>query len=57
MVRDTPMFKLFDVSFGVIEWEDETLVKSTKDVLHFLMYAETIFYARQTYIQVLLQYI
>ena len=57
MVRDTPIVKLFAVSFGVIGWEAEILVRSTKDVLHFWMYAETRVYALQTSIQVLLQYI
>ena len=48
MVRDTPMFKLCAVSFGVIGREAETLVKHTKDVLHDWIYTEMRVYALQT---------
>ena len=51
MVRDTPMFKICAVLFGVIGWEAEALVKITMDVLCVWMYAETRVYALQTYRQ------
>ena len=57
MVRDTPMFKLCAVSFGVIGRSYETLVKRTEDVLHIWMYAEKRVYALQTSRHGLLRYI
>ena len=57
MLRDTPMFELCAVSFGVIGQEAETLVKHTKDVLHVWMYAYTRVYDLHISRQVILHYI
>ena len=57
MVCDTPTFKLFAVSLGVIGQESETFVNWMKDVLHVWMYVEKRVYSLKTPRQGLSQYI